>query len=414
MEPELQRALAALRARRGFDPARYVQFKAAMLDAYLRRSGLRACVVAVSGGVDSAVTLALVREAARIPGSPVARVVAALMPLFVPHGATHQDVALARGREVAAAFDAEVALVDLSRAHALLMASVEDGMATRSTPWAAGQLVSNLRTPALYHAATLLTQQGFPALICGTTNRDEGSYLGFFGKASDGMVDLQLISDLHKSEVFRVGQLLRVPTSVLEATPTGDTFDGRHDELMIGAPYDFVELYTGLLALDASTRRRLCSGWSAAAEEQFARWAAAVEALHRTNAHKYLGASPAVHLDVLERAVPGGWRADAPRPRKPADPRSSSVFSPWIRRCDAHHRAPPPRRCVLRPLFHEDTGDLLIEHLLTPDECAALRDEVLRHRAVPAGPHGRHDELDPGPHGRHDELDPGPRRARRS
>jgi NAD+ synthetase len=396
MHPELERALARQRARRRFDAARYVEIKASLLDAYLRRSGLRACVVAVSGGVDSAVTLALVREATRLPGSPITRVVATLIPFFLPDGATHQDTALARGREVAYAFDAEIAQIDLSLAHQEVSRRVEEGLGLRGNAWAAGQLVSNLRTPAIYHTATLLTQHGTPALVCGTTNRDEGSYLGFFGKASDGMVDLQLISDLHKSEVFQVGKLLGVPASVLAATPTGDTFDGRPDEAMIGAPYDFVELYTGLLCLDPGEQRRIHAGWSEAAREEFSRYAAAVEALHRVNRHKYLGQSPAVHLDVMERAVPGGWRADAPSPKKAPDPRNFVglfALSPGLRARLIEADPPPELRAF--PLLDEATGDLRIASLLSPEECRLLREEALRHPALPADEHGKAAGFDP-------------------
>jgi hypothetical protein len=59
----------------------------------------------------------------------------------------------------------------------------------KGTAWASGQLVSYLRTPMLYYQTALLTEQGFRSIACGTTNRDEGSYIGFFGKASDGSID---------------------------------------------------------------------------------------------------------------------------------------------------------------------------------------------------------------------------------
>jgi NAD+ synthase (glutamine-hydrolysing) len=93
-------------------------------------------------------------------------------------------------------------------------------MNVQGKPWAAGQLAPYLRTPTLYYLTSLLTQEGMKAVVCGTTNRDEGAYLGFFGKASDGMVDLQLIADLHKSEVYALGKLLAVPEKILTRTPT--------------------------------------------------------------------------------------------------------------------------------------------------------------------------------------------------
>ena len=77
----LHRALALLRRRRGFDAALVLQAKSALLRAYCAQSGLAGVVVGVSGGVDSAVTLALCAQVARLPSSPLRRVVAALLPL---------------------------------------------------------------------------------------------------------------------------------------------------------------------------------------------------------------------------------------------------------------------------------------------------------------------------------------------
>ncbi|KNC85971.1 NAD+ synthetase [Sphaeroforma arctica JP610] len=64
-------------------------------------------------------------------------------------------------------------------------------------------------------------------------------------QAGDGVVDVQLISDLHKSEVFKVGHELGVPKSTLEAAPSADLWDGQEDEEELGFTYDFIELYTG-------------------------------------------------------------------------------------------------------------------------------------------------------------------------
>lgn len=62
--------------------------------------------------------------------------------------------------------------------------------------------------------------------MLGTGNHDEDGYLGYFCKAGDGVVDVQLISDLHKSEVFKVGAELGVPESILRSPPSADLWDG--------------------------------------------------------------------------------------------------------------------------------------------------------------------------------------------
>lgn len=302
MHPDLASALAELRARRNFDVDRVLDAKVALLNGYFARCGLTAAVVGVSGGVDSAVTLGLLQRARAAPGAPIRRLIAACMPMFTD-GATSQAEATGRGREVAAWAGAELRAIDLTAAHIAMRAALG-----HLSPWASGQLVSTLRTPALYALTSALTDAGERGVVVGTTNRDEGAYLGFFGKASDGMVDVQPISDLHKSEVYALARALGVPPAVLAAPPSGDVFDGRVDEQMIGAPYDAVELVLGLQRPDPR--------WSADALTQYEGWYQAIEALHTHNAHKYRVGSPAVHLDVLERAVPGGWTG----PKLPSAP----------------------------------------------------------------------------------------------
>lgn len=58
-----------------------------------------------------------------------------------------------------------------------------------------------MRTPVGFYAAQLLSQNGTPAIVVGTGNKDEDGYLFYFCKAGDGVADIQLIADLHKSEV---------------------------------------------------------------------------------------------------------------------------------------------------------------------------------------------------------------------
>jgi len=276
-----------------------VRRKAEKINNYFSQSKLDAAVLGVSGGVDSAVVLALLRYAQKQPNSPLQKIVSLLLPIDT-RGATEQELALQRGRNVVSCLGGECWEAPLG---GVQKAYLEAMPHMSSTPWSEGQLLSIVRTPALYFAAAQLQAHGFSSLVVGTTNRDEGAYLGFFGKASDGMVDLQPISDLHKSEVYQIARFLGVPQEVIEAPPSGNVFDGRIDEEMIGAPYWFVEMFLLAKERGIDLKTQICTE----EQEQYRVWEQALEQQHAKNAHKYRVGSPAIHFDVLPRAIPGGW-----------------------------------------------------------------------------------------------------------
>jgi NAD+ synthase len=79
-------------------------------------------------------------------------------------------------------------------------------------------------------------------LVAGTGNKVEDFGVGFYTKYGDGGVDLSPIADLMKSDVFALGAYLKVPESILTASPTDGLFgDERTDEDQLGASYDELE-----------------------------------------------------------------------------------------------------------------------------------------------------------------------------
>jgi NAD+ synthetase len=315
---QIKEALAYLRRLRGFREELYLQAKCRLLNSYLTNSGLKAVVVGVSGGIDSALTLAIAVRAAKLPDSPIEKITAALLPYLIEEGTSNQRVATDRGEVVVESLRSgcdsnlvDLVKVDLSAGFQVMKSALDEAFGEKGDDWAAGQLVSYLRTPALFYLTSLLTMQDKPAILLGTTNRDEGGYIGYFGKAADAMVDLQLISDLHKSEVISLAEYLHLPQSVIEATPTGDIYDGRTDEELIGVPYEFIEFYSLLLSLrDDRLKAQLKDSLHGDARGDYDEYSVRLDKLNRQNYHKYVAGSTAVHLDVMERPVPGGWRRD--------------------------------------------------------------------------------------------------------
>jgi NAD+ synthase len=79
-------------------------------------------------------------------------------------------------------------------------------------------------------------------LVAGTGNKVEDFGVGFYTKYGDGGVDMSPIADLMKSDVYALGEFLKIPTSILNASPTDGLFgDDRTDEDQLGASYDELE-----------------------------------------------------------------------------------------------------------------------------------------------------------------------------
>jgi NAD+ synthetase len=329
LEPQLQRALAIVREARGFEVESYIEQKIDLLNAYYRQAGLRSAVVAVSGGIDSAVVLGLVAMAMERDDSVIERIVAITMPDRKNQGVTGQEEAADLAELVCKTFNVPCSEVNMSAITQPLITEVElyaqvGFPREEKEDWCRGQVTSYARTAVYYYATSVLAANGTPGLVIGTTNLSEGGYLGYFGKASDGMVDLQLISDIYKSEVYDVARFLGVPEEVLIRAPTGDMFDATTDEVVFGAPYDFVELYqefkragdravaTGKIdpvVYDVTFQLSIGNKDNGlpAAQAQWEEYSENLERMHQYNAHKYLGRSPAVHLDILDCKVQGGW-----------------------------------------------------------------------------------------------------------
>ena len=319
MSQALKDALAMCRLQRGFSVERVVCAKVNLINEYYRKSGLKSAVVAVSGGIDSAVVLGLVDMASRQEDSPIENVVAITLPDRENNGVTGQDDAANLAELVCEEFGVRCFEINMSLITKQIIQDVELWSGLGRPPedkedWCRGQVTSYARTPVYYYVTSVLAAQGKPGLVVGTTNLSEGGYLGYFGKASDGMVDLQLISDLFKSEVYEVGRFLGVPEEVLTRAPTGDMFDATTDEVVFGAPYDFVEIFTHMkwssncrVMVDEFIDEIEDLSERDAARAQFEEYQDNLERMHRYNAHKYLGRSPAVHLDVMKSGVTGGW-----------------------------------------------------------------------------------------------------------
>lgn len=306
----MEYVLESYRAKRAFNVEDYIEDKLDKLDKYLGENGIDTCVVALSGGIDSGLVYGLLKVLESREDSNLKEVFAVTLPYYKSSGAINQKDTVKRSRDLVSKFGGELYEIELSSELKKLSKNIKSSTLLEGSNWSEGQLVSYLRTPTYYYITSLLNDAGKRAVVVGTTNMDEGAYLGYFGKASDGMVDIQLISDIHKSEVYAVAEYLDIPNSLLKVVPSGDMYDSREDEEVFGACYDFVELYMAYLSYDYEQRETMMDVIRKYPESlaQFVRLSNNLEDMHGYNKHKYFGCSPAVHMDVLEYKINGGWK----------------------------------------------------------------------------------------------------------
>ncbi|MEO6304806.1 MAG: NAD(+) synthase [Bacteroidia bacterium] len=292
-----------LTAKRGFNCEDYLKRKIEAINSFFKQEKLDSAVIGLSGGIDSAVVYKLLIEASKVKNSPIKAIVGIFLPIS-DEGISGQSEAEIKVNSLIESTNKEskafYRLIDLSNSVIAMKAQFTE----KFTPWSSGQMACICRTPALYGYAAILQTEGYKSLVVGTTNRDEGSYIGFFGKASDAMVDLQPIADIHKSEVWDLAKLLNVPGEIVNATPKGDVWDGAVDEEMIGAPYWFLKMY--LLMKEYYTfKEQLNYMYELNSEEKllFLKYGSAIEAIHKLNAHKYKVGSPARYIDVMPRII---------------------------------------------------------------------------------------------------------------
>lgn len=303
MTMQMKAELKQCRDQRGFDALDWVSKKTDLIAEYFTTHGLKAAVIGVSGGVDSAVAYALLKQVQR----SFPEVLTTVVPIAIPHhsaGASHQDDALQRARDLCQTFGDDLVIFnELSSLTQTVTSSLSQSLNMEVSDWALGQSVAYCRTPVFYTTCSILSDNGLPAVIVGTTNLSEGGYIGYVGKASDGMTDVQVISDLFKSEVYEVGGFFGIPESIMTAEPNGDMYDGVSDEHVFGCSYDFLELY--MVSKMSAYKSAIPS--EIATSKEYHIMSENVEQLHQYNKHKYLYHMPSVFLEVLPTRVEGGW-----------------------------------------------------------------------------------------------------------
>ncbi len=178
--------------------------------------GDKPAVIAVSGGVDSAVALTLLVKAL---GKEK------VTPLCLPYGT--QDMTDAKliiefngvlGRMIT------INIGEMTDATANLLQAEESSVRK-------GNIMARSRMIILFDTAKRLG-----ALVCGTENKSE-HHLGYFTRFGDSASDVEPISGLYKTEVWEVAKALKIPEIFLTKEPSAGLWTGQTDENEMGFSY---------------------------------------------------------------------------------------------------------------------------------------------------------------------------------
>jgi len=197
------------------------------LKDYYYMYALKAFVVGVSGGIDSAVVSTLCAKT----GLPT---YVLTMPLHSKEENTELSELHAYGL-VEKYSNVTLVNVDLSETYDKFMFWIDDTFT--SNKLANANTKSRLRMVSLYQVAGSVG-----GIVVGTGNKVEDYGVGFYTKYGDGGVDIAPIADLYKTEVWELGKHLGVDECIVDAVPTDGLWeDGRKDEDQIGASYEQLE-----------------------------------------------------------------------------------------------------------------------------------------------------------------------------
>ena len=197
------------------------------LKDYYYMYAIKAFVVGVSGGIDSAVVSTLCAET----GLPT---YVLTMPLHSKEGNTKLSDAHAKAL-MKKYSNVRVVNVDLSDTYESLLFNIDQDFVNNKL--ANANTKSRLRMVTLYQVAGSVG-----GIVVGTGNKVEDYGIGFYTKYGDGGVDIAPIADLYKTEVRELGGHLGVMNEILDAPPTDGLWDdGRNDEDQIGATYSELE-----------------------------------------------------------------------------------------------------------------------------------------------------------------------------
>lgn len=235
------------------DVEEQVSIRVDYLKQYVQKSGSTGFLIAISGGLDSAVAAGLCKRATDELSAETGRSYMTLA-VFQPYG---QQTDIDHSYEVAEAFQlAYKTETNIEEAVDEIALEVEHSfksikMSRHLSRATKGNVMARTRMVVQYAIA-----QELNLLVVGTDHASE-AITGFYTKWGDGAVDIEPLQSLNKRQVYQLGAHIGVPQSVLDKVPTAGLWEGQTDENELGITYSDINDYLECKDIDPAAKQKL-------------------------------------------------------------------------------------------------------------------------------------------------------------
>lgn len=248
-----QEIIARLGVQPEIDVDQEIRKRVDFLKEYIVKAGVDGLLIAISGGVDSAVAAGLCKlatdELSEEKGKEYRTV-----GVFQPYG---EQADISHSYAVAEAFQIKYRMeTNIEEAVNEIALEAEFGLKAigvhrHLSRGGKGNVKARTRMVVQYALAFELN-----LLVVGTDHASE-AITGFFTKYGDGAVDITPLSSLNKRQVRQLAIKLGVPHEILDKAPTAGLWEGQTDETELGITYEENSSYLEGKAISEEAREKL-------------------------------------------------------------------------------------------------------------------------------------------------------------
>jgi NAD+ synthase len=232
---------------------------------HLDQTGFDRIVLALSGGLDSALVAYLVAEAIGPKD---------LLCVLMPYR-TSSPQSRADAEQVVRILGCESEVIDITD---IVDGYFEDALGGEEVQVGRrGNFAARARMAVVYDRSV-----PWAGLVCGTSNKTE-ALLGYTTVFGDNAAALMPIGDLYKTQVRQLGADIGVPEQILFKPPTADLWPDQTDEGELGMTYvELDRMLYWMVDRRRSRRQLLAMGFDGAAVDRVARMVATSEFKRQT------------------------------------------------------------------------------------------------------------------------------------